>query len=144
MAHKPAEVGAMLAHYLTRVKALPERVVLMSVETEDVPTLPLDRSVEVTDLGKGAWKVVAKHGFMEEPDVPRVLGSAIQHRGLPVPLQDVTYFLGRETYIATERGRMGRWSEGLFAFLVRNATPADRHFNIPPELVVEIGTQRDL
>jgi KUP system potassium uptake protein len=144
MAHKPAEVGAMLNHYVAHVKALPERVVLMSVETEGVPTVPLDRSVDVTEICQGAWKVVARHGFMEEADVPRVLDSAIERRVLSVPMDDVTYFLGRETYIATARGKMGRWSEGLFAFLVRNATPADRYFNIPPDAVVEIGTQTDL
>jgi KUP system potassium uptake protein len=144
MAHKPAEVGAMLNHYVSRVRTLPERVVLLEVETEGVPTVARDRSVEVQSLGQGAWKVVARHGFMEEADVPAVLEAAIRRGELPVPLEDVTYFLGRETYIATERGRMGRWSEGLFAFLVRNATPADRYFNIPPESVVEIGTQTDL
>ena len=56
----------------------------------------------------------------------------------------MTYFLGRETFMATERGQMGRASESVFAFLVRNATPADRHFQIPPERVVELGTQVDL
>jgi KUP system potassium uptake protein len=144
MAHKPAEVGAMLNHYVSRVKTLPERVVLLDVETESVPILPLDRACEILGLGTGAWKVLARHGFMEEADVPAMLRAAIEHGALPVPLDDVTYFLGRETYVATERGRMGRWSEGLFAFLVRNATPADRYFNIPPESVVEIGTQTDL
>jgi KUP system potassium uptake protein len=144
MAHKPAEVGAMLNHYVRRVKTLPERVVLLEVDTDGVPTVPLDRSFEIQPLGHGAWKVVGTHGFMQEADVPAMLRAAIAHGALPVPLDDVTYFLGRETYVATERGRMGRWSEGLFAFLVRNATPADRYFNIPPESVVEIGTQTDL
>jgi KUP system potassium uptake protein len=144
MAHKPAEVGPMLNHFVSRVKTLPERVVLLDVETEAVPTVALERALEVTDLGNGAWKVMARHGFMEEADVPRMLESAIASGALPIPLEEITYFLCRETYIATERGRMGRWSEGLFAFLVRNSTPADRYFNIPPDSVVEIGTQTDL
>jgi KUP system potassium uptake protein len=144
MAHKPAEVAAMLNHYVARVKALPERVVLLEVETAGSPVVPLDRAVEVVEIGKGTWKVVAWHGFMEEADVPATLLAAIRRGALPIPLEDVTYFLGRETYVATARGRMGRWSEGLFAFLVRNATPADRFFKIPPAAVVEIGTQTDL
>jgi KUP system potassium uptake protein len=119
-------------------------VVLMSVETEGVPVVAANDSVEVTEICPGAWKVVARHGFMEDADVPRMLAVAVARHRLPLEGDEVTYFLGRETYIATERGKMGRWSEGLFAFLVRNATPADRHFNIPPEAVVEIGTQTDL
>jgi KUP system potassium uptake protein len=144
MVHRPAGVSAMLLHYVSRIQTLHQTVVLLTVETEPVPVLSGARRFVVEDVGHGVWSVCARHGFMEEADVPHLLQAAVGDGLLPVSLDDVTYLLGRETFMATERGRMGRISESLFAFLVRNATPADRHFRIPPERVVELGTQVDL
>jgi KUP system potassium uptake protein len=143
MVHRPAGVTAMLVQYVARIKSLHETAVLLTVETDPVPYLPALK-VEVKDLGHGIWSIAGHHGFMEEANVPRLLEAAVARHRLPIPLSDVTYFLGRETFLATERGRMGRASESLFAALARNATPADRHFQIPPERVVELGTQVDL
>jgi KUP system potassium uptake protein len=144
MVHRPAGVAALLVHYVSRIQTLHEKVVLLTMETEPVPLLTGERRLEIEDLGQGVWAVVGRHGFMEETNVPRLLQAAVRTGRLPVRLDDVTYFLGRETFMATERGQMGRVSESIFAFLVRNATPADRHFQIPPERVVELGTQVDL
>ena len=144
MVHRPAGVVAMLMHYVARIKALHQNVVLLTVQTDPVPQLHDQPRIEVTALCPGVWSVLGHHGFMEDVDVPQLLRHAAASQQVPVPLDDVTYFLGRETFMATERGRMGRTAESLFAFLSRNATPADRHFKIPPERVVELGTQVDL
>lgn len=77
---------------------------------------------------------------MDRPDVPRALAAA----RLPVDLSDVVYFIGRETFVAGRGGKMGVFSEGLFAFLARNAKSASGWFAIPPEQVVELGMQLDL
>ena len=77
---------------------------------------------------------------MEKLDVPKVLAKA----SLPVDLTDATYFLGRETFVVGKGGKMGVLSEGLFAFLSRNARSATSWFSIPPDQVVEIGMQIDL
>ena len=55
-----------------------------------------------------------------------------------------TYYLGRETLLAEATGQMGVVTEGLFAFLQKNAVTADRDFGIPPAQVIEIGIQLDL
>jgi KUP system potassium uptake protein len=144
MAHRPAGAAAMLLQYVARIRSLHEKVVLLMVETESVPTCPADRRTELRALGHGVYEMTGRHGFMEEADVPRMLDRVIARGELPARPEELTYFLGRETFIAGERGRMGPLSEALFAFLVRNATPADRHFHIPPERVVELGTQIDL
>jgi KUP system potassium uptake protein len=141
--HRPAGATAMLMHYVARVKALHETVVLLTVTTEPVPHVEAPR-VDVRELGDHVYAVSARHGFMEDANAPALLQEAARVGRLPVHFDNVTYFLGRETFMATERGRMGRMAESVFAFLARNATPADRHFNIPPELVVELGTQIDL
>jgi KUP system potassium uptake protein len=88
--------------------------------------------------------VVINFGFMEEPRVPEVLEQAVREAQIPFPGSEVTYYLGRETFVASRRGRMGVVAETIFAFLQRNAVTADRYFGLPYRQVVEIGTQMDL
>jgi KUP system potassium uptake protein len=90
------------------------------------------------------FAVIMRFGFMENPMVPRGLAEAVALSGLAIDLDDLTYYVGRETLLATEAGKMGRVAESLFAFLSRNAAGADRHFAIPPQQVMEIGIQIDL
>ena len=96
--------------------------------------------VRFEDLGKGVFRVFIHCGFMEKPDVPKLLADA----KLPVDLADATYFLGRETFLGGKGGKMGVFSESLFAFLSRNARSATSWFGIPPDQVVELGMQIDL
>ena len=81
---------------------------------------------------------------MEEPRVLPILHKAVKEAGIPYEDHEVTYYLGRENFIASSRGRMGAISETVFAFLQRNAVTADRFFGLPHRHVVEIGTQMDL
>ena len=81
---------------------------------------------------------------METPDVPKALAVAIRAYRLPFELKQVTYYLGRETILATSQGEMNRRAEQIFGFLSRNSQNATRYFGIPPERVVEIGMQVDL
>jgi KUP system potassium uptake protein len=91
-------------------------------------------------MGHGFYRVWIHAGFMEKPNVPKLLASA----KLPVDLDDATYFLGRETFLAGKGGKMGVFSESLFAFLSRNSKSATSWFGIPPDQVVELGMQIDL
>jgi KUP system potassium uptake protein len=81
---------------------------------------------------------------MEQPSVHAILERVTAQHGVRFVGDEVTYYLGRETILATSEGRMGRMAETLYAYLQRNAVAADRHFGIPPKQVVEIGTQIDL
>jgi KUP system potassium uptake protein len=99
---------------------------------------------EATSLGTGFYRVVARYGFMETPDVPVLLDAACKKLGLSVDPTKVTYYLGRETFLATPKGRMGTLSESLFSFLSRNSITATSYFAIPSEQVVELGSQIDL
>jgi KUP system potassium uptake protein len=137
-------VPPVLAHFVRRVGALHAHVVLLTIATEHVPQVGPRERVRVEALGQGFYRVLGRYGFMETPSVTDVLATAAREHALPIELATVTYFLGRETFLATARGRMGPWSEGLFAFLSRNARSATAYFAVPPEQVVEIGTQIDL
>ncbi len=133
----------LLLHHVRFNKALHDAVLLVTVQNEKVPRV-LERHLEVESLGEGVYRVIIRVGFMETPNVPRALQNAIERFELPFSLADVTYYLGRETLLATGAGKMSRRSEQLFAFMSRNSQTAPRYFEIPPQRVVEIGMQIDL
>jgi KUP system potassium uptake protein len=92
-------------------------------------------------LPNGFRRAIARYGFMEEPDVPRLLERPELK---DYSIDYVTFFLGRETVLPTNRRDMALWRERLFAFLTRNAQPATAFFGIPPSRVMEIGTQIEI
>jgi KUP system potassium uptake protein len=114
------------------------------VHSDVEATIPEARRVLLSPLGRGFYRAIVHSGFMEHPPVHAILTAATTAAGVRFVDQEVTYYLGRETILATSKGRMGRLAESLYSYLQRNAVAADRHFGIPPEQVVEIGTQIDL
>ncbi|MDB4944231.1 MAG: Kup system potassium uptake protein [Labilithrix sp.] len=138
-------VPPVLVHHVERLRVVHEKVVILTIVTARVPYTHRTKRTVVEELGGGFYRVVGTYGFMETPDVPALLREAQEH-GLDrsVDLDDVTYFLGRETILALPSGRMGEIEETIFAVLSRNSRPATAHFKLPPDKVIEIGTQIDL
>jgi KUP system potassium uptake protein len=138
-------VPALLVHHVDRLRILHETLVMLTITTARVPYTHARTRVTVTKLGAGLHRVVGTYGFMESPDVPALLLEA-KRAGLEVEfdIDEVTYFLGRETILALPTGRMGEVEETIFAVLSRNSRPATAHFKLPPGQVIEIGTQIDL
>jgi KUP system potassium uptake protein len=137
-------VPPVMVHHVSRIKVLADTVVLLTIEFEHVPYVAKAERLKAETLGHGFIRVLAHYGYMERPDVPELLREAKEQHVLSFDLDDATYFLGRETFLATKAGRMGPWSESIFAFLSRNAKSATSYFSIPPHQVVELGTQIDL
>ena len=139
-----AGVPPTLIHNLRHNKVLHASVVLLTVVTEDVPVVLRRTTVwSIEPLGSGFFKVTLRYGFVEEPNVPEAMTEA-RARGLPIDKDDITYFLGRETLLSTDRPGMARWRERLFAIMSSNAMRATAFFRIPPERVVELGMQVEL
>jgi KUP system potassium uptake protein len=138
-------VPAVLLHHLKHNRMLHERVVLVSVLGEEIPSVPDRERVAVRELGAGFFQVVARYGFMETADVPSLLASLATREGagpkLRLPPMETTYYLGRETLLPTGRGPMARWRKWLFIFMARNAQTASAFFGLPPNRVVELGAQ---
>ena len=132
-----------LVHNLAHNKVLHERVVLLTVTTEDVPHVQPPERVTVKRLSKGFSQVTAHYGFMEDPDVDNLL-QACRAKSLDIRIEGATFFLGRETLIATHRPGMAKWREHLFSFMSRNALRATAFFKIPAEQVFEVGAQVEL
>ena len=139
-----AGVPPTLLHNLRHNKVLHAGIVLLTVVTEEIPEVPDARRVDIEPLGSGFFRVTLRYGFVQEPDVPAAIALA-RGRGLPIDKDDITYFLGRETLLATAReSGMARWREALFSLMSKNAMRATAFFRIPPERVVELGMHVEL
>jgi KUP system potassium uptake protein len=137
----------VLLHHLKHNKMLHEKVVLMSVRSEEYPMVHDDERVECSELSEGFYQVIARYGFMETPDIPaalRLLGAPGTSKPLQVKPMEASFYLGRETIIPTGKGRMAQWRKRLFAVMARNAQAASAFFNLPPNRVVELGAQIQL
>jgi KUP system potassium uptake protein len=132
-----------LVHNLKHNKVLHRRIVLLSVVTEEQPRVVESERYDVSELGEGFFRIVLHFGFMETADVPRTLGG-LKFKGLEFPPAETTYFLGKETILATRRPGMAIWRERLFAVMSRNARAATAFFNLPPNRVVELGSQVEI
>jgi KUP system potassium uptake protein len=145
MASDARGVPPMMVHQAQRIGAMPEKAVLMTVRFEHVPWVRAkDRLVEITDIGHGFHRVVARYGFMQQPDAPLILKDAAEQMGVALDPTKVTYYVGRESFIVSPEGEMGVVFERIFGLLARNSMPATMYFRLPPEQVVEIGLQIDL
>jgi KUP system potassium uptake protein len=131
-----------LLHNLKHNKVLHERVVFLTIVTEEVPYVGRKRT-HVESLGSGIHRIILRYGFMEDPDVPAAL-ARIEEPGLVFPENDTTFFLGKETIFATRRPGMAMWRERLFAVMARNASSATLFFKLPPNRVVELGAQIEM
>ncbi len=148
MTSEAAGVPVVLLHHLKHNKVLHETVILLSIVTDDVPEVPRAERARIEALGQGFFRVVAKYGFMESADVKEVLQKC-RDSGIAARALDTSYYLGREQLIP----RSGPWKKDgltmnlvrkhLFALMSRNALSATQYFQLPPNRVVELGTQME-
>ncbi len=137
---QPGGTPPALVHNVRYNKALHEHVIVLTLTTAQVPHVSDAERLTVQLLRADIAVVRARYGFMEVPNVPRVLALAAE-AGVAFDATDVTYFLGRETVISNRHGGMAAWREHLFIFMARNAVRATAFFGLPPERVVELGVQ---
>ncbi|MGC0153679.1 low affinity potassium transporter Kup [Chromobacterium vaccinii] len=132
-----------LLHNLKHNKVLHERVVLMTVRTEDVPYVAEEDRLDVVQMSASFWRVVARYGFKEEPNVLQVM-EMCREDGFDMELMDTSFFLSRETIISTDHPGMARWREKIFVWMSKNALRATDFFQVPANRVVELGAQVEL
>jgi KUP system potassium uptake protein len=138
------QVPVVLLHALKHYKALHERVVMMQVETEDVPHVSAERRLEIKEVGKGFHTMLVRYGFMDEPNIMRALAQCrVQH--FRINLMETSFFIGREKLRSRpRRTAVFRWRDRLFIFLTNLALDATEFFRIPSNRVVELGGQVEI
>jgi KUP system potassium uptake protein len=143
MTNDPNSVPRAMLHNMKHNMVLHERIILMTFLTEDVPYVALDQRVTVDRLGKGFFRVTARFGYMDDPNVPQVLELCRKH-GLATDMMETSFFIGRETMVPSERTGLPRWQEHLFIALSATALSATAFFSIPAGQVVELGAQIEI
>jgi KUP system potassium uptake protein len=131
--------GALL-HNLKHNKVLHERVIICHVAVRDTPFVAAAKRIEVKKHGKGFFTMTIHRGFFEAPDVPKSLEEA-RRFGLAVDVDTATFFIGHETLVPAERSIFSRWRTRIYILLVANALSPAKFFKLPPNRVVELGTQ---
>jgi KUP system potassium uptake protein len=122
---------------------LHELVVFLTIVTARVPLVPRAQQLDIGQFAPGIYRVTMRHGFMEMPEIP-VLLLQCHEQGVPVNLQDATFFLSRINSLATPKPGMALWREHLFVFLSRNSRRTSSFLGIPSEQAVEIGVVVDI
>jgi KUP system potassium uptake protein len=122
---------------------LHERVVILTVAIQDVPHVNPDERSEIIDMGNGFYRLILRYGFLEETDVPAAL-KAVTMCGGPFELMKTSFFLSRQTLLASAKPGMAIWRERLFSWMLRNAASAMEFFRLPTNRVVELGSQIEI
>ncbi|MGZ8361508.1 MAG: potassium transporter Kup [Allosphingosinicella sp.] len=136
-------IPSALLHNIKHNQVLHERVVILTVQIEEVPHVGDSGRSEVHDAGEGFYRIVLHYGFMDEIDVPRDL-VRIQACGEPFSMMKTSFFLGRQKLIASRRPGMALWRERLFSWLMKNSESAMEFFRLPTNRVVELGSQVEI
>jgi KUP system potassium uptake protein len=136
-------VPSALLHNIKHNKVLHERVIVLTVLVEDVPYVSEEGRVEFRDLGEGFYRMKLRYGFLEETDIPGALKSSSMCGGA-FEMMQTSFFLSRQTLIASKTPGMALWREKLFAWMLRNAATAMEFFKLPTNRVVELGSQIEI
>jgi len=134
----PDVVPVAMLHNLRHNKVMHSEVALFHFSTERVPRVPNNRKVEVVKLGDGFFKVIARYGFLEYPNIRQVIALA-NHQGLNFKPEAISFFLSREKIVTGLKSKMISWRKKLFALMARNAISATTYYNLPAGQVIEIG-----
>jgi KUP system potassium uptake protein len=136
----------VLLHHLKHNKVLHERVILLSVQTTGIPEVKNDERLTLQQMEHGFVRVVARYGFMESPDVKHIM-ELLRRQGVKSRPLETSYYLGREQLIARNKAwkrggsTMNIWRKRLFAIMAKNGRSAAEFFQLPPNRVIELGTQ---
>ena len=138
MAGNPMGTPLVLLHHLKANKVLQETVVLLSIVTDEVPYVPDRERLAVTAIGNGVWRAIGRYGYMESPDVSRLM-EQVKAAGVPAKLNEATYYFNREMIITGGNARMFEWQKHFYSFLSRNARQARDYYRLPPMQIIEVG-----
>lgn len=133
----------VMLHHLKHNQVLHEKLVLLTVIIKHQPYVIAEERLDVTPLGEGLVRVIARYGYIQRPNVSEIIRLSKKF-GLDIDKKQVSFYLGRETLLPTGPSNMAKWRKGLFAFLSKNSQPATASFRIPPDQVVEIGLQLEI
>jgi KUP system potassium uptake protein len=138
MVGSPHGTPIALLHHVKVNRILHQTILLMCIQTEDVPTVAVEKRLELREIGEGIWRATGQYGYMQSPDVGDLM-DRVRAGGLAINPQRATYFFNREMILSGGNSGMWEWEKSLYGFLSRNARPAKDYYQIPPSQIIEIG-----
>jgi KUP system potassium uptake protein len=132
-----------LLHNLVHNKVLHQRVVFLTVTIREEPWVPRSEQATVIPLGHNCHQLNVCFGFKDEPDIPSVL-TVCRDLGLRFEMMETSFFIARQTVISVPDKGMAPWREHLYIAMSRNARTAADYYQIPPNRVIELGTQVEI
>lgn len=141
MTSRPDKLPNSLLHNLKHNRVMHERVVFLTAVTESVPHVPQARLARIHDFGDGCWHISVHLGFRDDWSIERIARALADQYKFDLEVDQTSFFLSRQTVISGKPGGMADWRERFFSWMVRNAQPASDFFKMPPNRVIEIGTQ---
>ncbi|WP_164116847.1 potassium transporter Kup [Sphingorhabdus sp. Alg239-R122] len=138
-----AGVPSALLHNMKHNRVIHERVVILTVQIEEVPYVAAEDCQKIEDLGHGFYRLVLRYGFMQDPNIPEKL-KAVEHCGGEFDMMQTSFFLSRQTLLASKTPGMPLWREKIFAWMLRNSATAMEFFRLPTNRVVELGSQVEI
>ena len=143
MTISPVGIPPVLLHHFKHNRVFHEQVVLLSIVAVGVPTVPPEERLHLEFMGYGFYRLIARYGFMETPNVPDIMSRA-ERLGVKIVPEMTSYYLGRETLLTTRKSKMRDWRKKIFAVMSRNTPTPTTYFGLPPGRVVELGVQIEL
>ncbi|HEX7510353.1 MAG TPA: KUP/HAK/KT family potassium transporter, partial [Chitinivibrionales bacterium] len=143
LAGNPQGVPGALLHNLKHNEVLHNHTVILCVKTEEIPFVEAENRLIVDYLGAGIYRITATYGFSETPDIPALL-DGMQFSELRFDPMKTTFFLGRELLVIGDNRTMRIWRKKIFLFMSHNSLNATTFFRLPPNRIVELGTQIEL
>ena len=132
-------IPPVMRWHVARNRALQQDVLSLTIDILNVPYVGEEQRIRVEQRAPGYWHGVAQYGFMEHPDIPRLLQGVSEINAL-FATDDATWYVGHETIVAGEgEGGMAAWQRHIFAFMKRNCTHVINHYHLPSDRVVEIS-----
>ncbi|MBC3870552.1 potassium transporter Kup [Undibacterium oligocarboniphilum] len=132
-----------LLHNLSHNKIIHDRVVFLTLHNKEIPWVPMADRIKITDLSHQCYQIDVNYGFKDEPDIPKVLEQCAT-QGLKFEPMETSYFISRQTIISRPGSGMAFWREMLFVAMSRNASDAADYYQIPPNRVIEVGSQVEI
>ena len=140
---EPGNVPNALLHNLKHNKVLHRQNLFVTVRSQEVPWIGMNKRLEIEPLGHDCWQVIVNYGFKNDPDLPKALESLKGH-GAELDPMTTSYFLSRDIVIPTIGGGMATWREKLFAQMHLNASAAAEFLKLPNNSVVELGSKIEI
>ena len=123
---------------------LHERNILVTVITRDVPFVPDQERVRVEVLDDRFQRIFVYYGFKDQPNIPQALELAYKQLSQDFDMMQMSFFISRDRLIHTVGDGMSPWREKLFISMQRNTSPVSDFYQIPPNRVVEMGSQIEI